>query len=135
MNIFNLLTTKGDVSYLTDNMTISDALADLNEHGYTAVPVIGQSGEYINTVTEGDFLRYIYNSGFNTGALSDSLLCDMPIRREILPVHVNAKLDDLVNCAKTQNFVPVVDDRGIFIGIVTRKDLIIYACSHIIPAE
>lgn len=135
MNIFNLLTTKGDVSYLTDNMTIADALADLNEHGYTAVPVIDQEGEYVSTVTEGDFLRYIYNSGFNMSLLSENYLCDMPVRREILPVHVNAKLDDLVNCAKTQNFVPVVDDRGIFIGIVTRKDLIIYACSHIIPSE
>ncbi len=135
MNIFNLLTTKNNVSYLTDSMKISDALADLNEHGFTAVPVINQAGEYVSTVTEGDFLRYIYNTGFNTEELSENYLSEMPIRREILPVHVNAKPDDLVNCAKTQNFVPVVDDRGIFIGIVTRKDLIIYACSRIIPTE
>ncbi len=65
--------------------------------------------------------------------MTENNLCDLPVRRDILPVHVNADLNDLVECAKTQNFVPVVDDRGIFIGIVTRKDLIVYACGGATP--
>ncbi len=128
INIFNLLTTKKDVCFLEESMTIEDALTELNKYGFTAVPVIDAGGRYINTVTEGDFLRYIYNCNFNTGPMTENNLCDLPVRRDILPVHVNADLNDLVECAKTQNFVPVVDDRGIFIGIVTRKDLIVYAC-------
>lgn len=131
MNIFNLLTTKKDVCYLDCNMSISDALNDLNKHGYTAVPVIDSEGRYIATVTEGDFLRYIYDCDFNTGPLNENTLLDMPIRRDVQPVHVTAALNDLVETAKTQNFVPVVDDREMFIGIVTRKDLIVYACRSI----
>ena len=33
-------------------------------------------------------------------------------------------MEDLMNKAMNQNFVPVIDDNKIFIGIVTRKDII-----------
>ena len=35
-------------------------------------------------------------------------------------------MEDLIDRALNQNFVPVVDDRGFFIGMVTRKDIIKY---------
>ena len=34
-------------------------------------------------------------------------------------------MDELLHRAVNQNFVPVVDDLGTFIGIVTRQDIII----------
>ena len=42
------------------------------------------------------------------------------------PVNVNASLEDLLQQAMNQNFVPVVDDLGSFIGIVTRRDIMQY---------
>ncbi len=42
------------------------------------------------------------------------------------PVNVMADMDELLSLAVTQNFVPVVDDRGMFIGIVTRQDIMRY---------
>jgi CBS domain-containing protein len=123
---------KSDVAYLVDNMTVAHALQEMHDNGFTAVPVISTAGEYVETVTEGDFLRYVMDNGYNTKAAAErDMLTDIPKRRDYQPVHVNARLDDLVELAKTQNFVPVVDDRGIFIGIVTRKDLIVYACGKI----
>jgi CBS domain-containing protein len=35
-------------------------------------------------------------------------------------------MDELLDSAMQQNFIPVVDDTGSFIGIVTRKDIIRY---------
>ena len=35
-------------------------------------------------------------------------------------------MEDLIDKALNQNFVPVVDDQNNFIGIVTRKDIIRY---------
>ena len=35
-------------------------------------------------------------------------------------------MDQLVEAAMNQNFVPVVDDRGVFIGIVRRQAIIKY---------
>ena len=35
-------------------------------------------------------------------------------------------MEDLLELVLSQNFVPVVDDFGRFIGIITRKDVIKY---------
>ena len=35
-------------------------------------------------------------------------------------------MEDLFDKVTNQNFVPVVDDNQVFIGIVTRKDVLVY---------
>ena len=42
------------------------------------------------------------------------------------PVSVNADTKELLKLSVTQNFVPVVDDTGVFIGIVKRQVVINY---------
>ncbi|MNT99389.1 hypothetical protein D3C72_2422220 [compost metagenome] len=39
---------------------------------------------------------------------------------------IDADMEDLINLAKVQNFVPVVDDMNRFIGIVRRSQIIEY---------
>ena len=41
-------------------------------------------------------------------------------------MRVDVSMDTLFERAQNQNFVPVVDDLGTFIGIVTRQDIIKY---------
>ena len=48
--------------------------------------------------------------------------CALPI----CPVNAEAHMESLIDLAIKQNFVPVVDDDNVFIGIVTRKDIIQY---------
>ena len=42
------------------------------------------------------------------------------------PVYISATVEELLIRSMNQNFVPVVDDTGSFIGIVTRQDVIRY---------
>mgnify|MGYP002224967677 CR=1 FL=1 len=35
-----------------------------------------------------------------------------------------ATIDEMIERASNQNYVPVVDDRNVFIGIITRRDII-----------
>ena len=49
-------------------------------------------------------------------------------RMDNLPVHVDSNMEDLISKALNQNFVPVIDDNDVFIGIITRKDIIQYYC-------
>ena len=46
--------------------------------------------------------------------------------RDNQAVHVEASMEDLFDKVTNQNFVPVVDDNQVFIGIVTRKDVLVY---------
>jgi len=46
-------------------------------------------------------------------------------------VTINADINNIIILAQSQNFVPVVDDEGIFIGIIKRGDIIDY-CYNLI---
>ena len=115
MNLFQLLTTKNETMYLLEDMDLSSAMDKLRASGYTAVPVIRDDGTYAGTVSEGDFLR-AFIDGKDTDSQGDSLPLKSIVRTDRNP---SVKIDVDIN----QNFVPVVDDRNMFIGIVTRKQV------------
>ena len=53
-------------------------------------------------------------------------ITDVKRRRDNEAVKISESMEDLFEKITNQNFVPVVDDNGIFIGIVTRKDVLLY---------
>ena len=59
---------------------------------------------------------------------------DIGIRIKHKSVSINADVESIIRLATTQNFVPVVDDEGIFIGIIKRSDIINY-CYNAIKKE
>ncbi|RCX15595.1 CBS domain protein [Fontibacillus phaseoli] len=128
MNIAFFLLPKNDVVTVTLDSTLRQTLERMEFHRYSAVPILGRDGVYVGTVTEGDLLWYMKNSEgkitFETA--SKFHLRDVPLKMEIKPVSIDADMEDLINLAKMQNFVPVVDDMGRFIGIVRRSQIIEY---------
>ena len=56
MNIAYLLIPKHSVAFLYEDNTIRQGLEKLRHHGRSAVPVINRKGQYVGTVSEGDFL-------------------------------------------------------------------------------
>jgi CBS domain-containing protein len=56
-------------------------------------------------------------------------------RRDNTPVRVTTSMHELVERASSQNFIPVVDDSGAFIGIVTRRAIIKYCTEKIFPQD
>ena len=102
----------------------------MRHHGYTAIPVISRAGQYIGTVSEGDFLwRLLSEDGVRRCTMKDlEQLQVRDILRENTypPVRITVTMDGLLESAMNQNFIPVVDDSGSFIGIVTRRDIIRY---------
>ena len=51
------------------------------------------------------------------------------------PVRVTTTMEELLRHATEQNFVPVVDDRDIFMGIVTRRALLTYCLKNGMETE
>ena len=47
-----------------------------------------------------------------------------------IPQVIGSWKAELVNKITNQNFVPVVDDNNVFIGIITRKDVILYLANR-----
>lgn len=132
MNIAYFLIPKSSVAYLYDDFTFRQGLEKMRHHGYTAIPVITREGQYAGTVSEGDFLwRMLDTPADPDRAFSMKDMEQLQIR-DILeadaypPVRITVTMEELLNSAMNQNFIPVVDDLGNFTGIVTRKDIIRY---------
>lgn len=124
MNVITLLTPKAQVAYLYDDFTVRQGLEKLRIHGYSAIPVLNREGLYVGSVSEGDFLWSILDSGDNSMKAQEKLPLRSILRKEFHPaVSVRVTMEELLEQAMRQNFVPVVDDRGAFIGIVTRQNI------------
>ncbi len=127
MNIMFFLKPKAEVNYLYDDNTMIKGLEKMRKHSYTAIPVIDRSGRYVGTVAQGDFLWKLVDLGSVRNAASDSVTVkDLMSENRNQALTTSASVDDVLMRAMDQNFVPVVDDRGMFIGIVTRRDILRY---------
>ena len=126
-NILFFLTPKAMCAYLYDDYTVRQALEKMEVAGYAALPILTRDGEYRGTLTEGDVLWAMKNlCGLNLKQAEKVRIMDISRRRDNLPVPVNTPMHDLVERAQFQNFVPVVDDKDTFIGIITRSSIIKY---------
>lgn len=127
MNIPFFLIPKQDVMVLPYNATMRQALEKMEYHRYSSVPLLDEEGKYVGTLTEGDLLWKIKNTpGLSFENTHNILLTEVPRFIENKPVNIHARMEDLLNLAITQNFVPVVDDDGVFIGIVRRREIMEY---------
>lgn len=134
MTIAFFLIPKKEVAFLRINSTMRQALEKLEYHHYTAIPLLDEQGRYAGTVSEGDLLRKIKNTPQLTfDNMKKIPLSEVEQRIKITPVKIDAEMEDLVSLVITQNFVPVVDDGGFFIGIVRRREMLEYyikACNQ-----
>ena len=132
MNIAFFLTPKNEVVCENSDSTMRQVMERMEHHGYTAIPLIDKSGKYVGTLTEGDLLWKLKNTPdlnfINTESVKVS---EIPKRLSHKSVSINADIESLINLAVNQNFVPVVDDNGTFIGIIKRSDIINYCFNEL----
>ncbi|MBB5336640.1 CBS domain-containing protein [Pectinatus brassicae] len=127
MKISFFLIPKDDIVYLDSNATLRQAMEKMKYHSYTAVPLINKDGSYAGTLTEGDIL-WALNDKINFAAKDTEHINLKTIHKKFhnKVVHIDAEMEDLLTLSMNQNFIPVVDDRNIFIGIIRRREIIEY---------
>ena len=132
MNIAFFLTPKNEVVCENSEATMSQVMERMEHHGYTAIPLINKQGKYVGTLTEGDLLWKLKNTPDLNFKNSETVkVKDVPRKVVHKSVTINSDIENLINLAVNQNFVPVVDDNGIFIGIIKRSDIIEYCYSEL----
>lgn len=125
MNILRFLIPKSHVACLEDTGTLRNGLEKMHNHGYTAIPVIDKNGVYVGTVTEGDFLWHLMKTGDCSHKSLEKDQVSILVRQGWNPpVKASETVYQVFSQLKDQNFVPVVDDRGVFVGIVTRRAIL-----------
>ena len=124
-SIISILTPKKITFYLNENSTIRQALEKFDVHKFSVVPLLDDEGKYVGTLSEGDILRFIKNDAhFNIKDAEGVLLKDIDHYRPYKSLKVDALFDEFFVLSLDQNFIPVVDDRGTYIGIIKRKEIL-----------
>ena len=123
-SILFFLTPKAMCAYLYDDYSIRQALEKMESAGYTAIPILNRRGEYRGTLTEGDLLWAMKNMCYMDMRQAEARkIMEITRRKDNVPVRVHTGMHELISRASTQNFVPVVDDKDTFIGIVPRSSI------------
>ena len=107
--------------------TLRQALEKMEHHGYAAVPLLSTEGKYLGTLTDGDVLWGLKELNFpSLYQMEEIPVMQVNRSRDNKPVHVDVDMEGLLEKVSAQNFVPVIDDVKVFIGIITRRDVIHY---------
>ena len=135
-NILFFLMPKAMCTILYDDYTVRQALEKMETAGYATLPILNRQGEYIGTLTEGDVLWAIKNMcGMDMRKAESRKIMEISRRKNNVPVRVTTSMYELIERASHQNFVPVVDDYGAFIGIITRRSIIKYCREKLFPED
>jgi len=131
MNILRFLVPKSSVEYIFTDATVRQSLEKMRYHHYAAIPVLDNDGIYVGTLRHDDIYKYFQDNGrFDyKAAEKDGVMkiLDVDYSRPLLH---SAPMEDMIEYVKEHNFVPVVDDRGCFIGIILRRDVLAFLFNH-----
>lgn len=136
MNIFRFIVPKSLVEYIDVDSTVRQALEKMRFHRYVAIPVLDDKGKYLGTLRNDDILQYFLDKGRIDAKMAEKTpvreIIDMDYSR---PLRHNSTMQELFELVKEHNFVPVVDDRGCFIGIVLRRDVMNFLLKYYDPEK
>ena len=125
MNILRFIIPKSSVEYIYTTNTVRQALEKMRYHHYVAIPVLDEEGIYVGTLRNDDLFKYFLDNGsFDYKAAERDSVMKILDKEYSKALYHNASVNSLIENVKEHNFVPVVDHRGCFIGIVLRRDIL-----------
>ena len=127
MNLFQFMVPKSMVETIRSDSSVRQALEKMRFHRYTALPVLDEEHRYVGTVRNDDIFRFFMERGsLDQRAAESERVCNILTDGQIPPLRHTASMHDVIEQVKEHNFVSVVDDRGCFIGIILRREILNY---------
>ena len=135
-NILFFMTPKAMCAFVYDDYSVRQALEKMEASGYAALPILNKRGEYRGTLTEGDLLWALKNICYMDMRQAEAhRIMEIPRKKDHVPVKVTTNMHELVERAVSQNFVPVVDDKDTFIGLVTRGAIVKFCAQKLFSED
>jgi CBS domain-containing protein len=119
---------KAEVIYMCEDETVREAIELMRKHRFTSIPVLSNDGKYVGTITEGDLLYTLDKVGREK--IKEIRVSTIKRHRDYDAVNINETMLVLLSRASHENFVPIIDDTNLFLGIVTRKKILDYFFEH-----
>lgn len=126
MNILFFLKPKAELDLVYEDDTIGMAMERIERHQFSSIPMINEkTGRYLGTLSEGDLLRtFRQKEGPSLRSCENRSVMTVRRKRDYRSVRADSDMEELFRYVTEQNFVPVVDDTGVLIGIVLRSTIL-----------
>ena len=118
-----LLTPAENLAVLIDTHNADHATLLLSQMTYTRVPVVTDEKEFVGTIGLRDILAYQMEQGLSQESMADTDIVHMT-KKDVAVVEPDYSLTDVLHKLVDESFLPVVDEEGIFQGIITRKSIL-----------
>lgn len=103
---------------------LEHAFLVLSKVGYSKIPVLDKGDRFIGLLSLNDVVSKMMDiDGIDTKNLSKYTVADV-MNTEIETVKENCDLEDIMHLLVDAAFIPVLDDEGVFKGIVTRREIL-----------
>lgn len=136
MNIFRFIIPKSLVEYITVDSTVRQGFEKMRFHRYVAIPVLDGEGKYVGMLRNDDVLQFFLTvESFNVKRAEKTLVGDIIDPSYSKPLYHHSTMEELLELVKEHNSVPVVDDRGCFIGLVLRRDVMNFLLKYYDPEK
>ena len=129
MKAKDIMTVARKVEFVYHDITIGEAIDKMARNRYTMIPVLERNSmRYLYSLSSSDILRKVMADN-NPAVTREALLSSISVQRFIVPCAQSTDINDLTDLVINQNYVPLVDEKGVFQGIVTRRAIINYLLS------
>lgn len=117
------LTPAENLAVLIDSHNADHAILLLSQMTYTRVPVVTDEKEFVGTIGLRDILAYQMEQDLSQEVMADTDIVHMT-KKDVAVVTPDYTLTDVLHKLVDEPFLPVVDEDGIFQGIITRKSIL-----------
>lgn len=117
------LTPAENLAVLIDSHNADHAILLLSQMTYTRVPVVTDKKEFVGTIGLRDILAYQMEQELSQEVMANTDIVHMT-KKDVAVVAPDYTLTDVLHKLVDESFLPVVDEEGIFQGIITRKSIL-----------
>lgn len=123
-NESDFLIVADNVATLSEDNTLEHALLVLTNIGYSRIPVLNKQGQLMGQIS----LDQVVSQMFDIESLNPEKLESMTVGevmdRQACSIQMPFNIEKILNQLVDFNFIPVVDKQDVFLGIVTRKEIL-----------
>lgn len=119
----NYLIPADQVAIFIDSHNADHVLLLMTTNGYSRVPVITKDKHYVGTISISDIMRYQQDHHLQEWELVNRDVGPMATDR-VATVSDQADLTEVMHKLVDNPFLPVLDESGLFKGIITRKSIL-----------
>lgn len=120
----NFLVPAENVASVFYNHPLSHALLVLSKVGYSKIPVLDSEDHLVGLISLSNIVERMMDlTGFSMENIEGLTVADV-MEVNVNCIKENDELEGMLHLLVDQAFLPIVDDDNVFVGIITRKEIL-----------